>query len=228
MGLPIDWSFVQKNPSARFVYPWLEKKFWYREIPLQTIIPPIGAEETTEKRAHPFLAQVKMTELYSGLHCWETEIDLYRFPTLKDHALIQGGAVMPGTAYLEMAFAMAMDKFVDVACIELTDVKLLNLLTLPETQVRQLRLRFQKEDKIDKAQFYITSLQNDQSEITLSSGNISLDLLHRREHYEGKGITIVETFSNTLINQPKNCAYILLYIAVVFVVLLLLVYFMCY
>jgi len=135
MGLPIDWSFVQKNPSARFVYPWLEKKFWYREIPLQTIIPPIGAEETTEKRAHPFLAQVKMTELYSGLHCWETEIDLYRFPTLKDHALIQGGAVMPGAAYLEMAFAMAMDKFVDVACIELTDVKLLNLLTLPETQV---------------------------------------------------------------------------------------------
>jgi len=139
MGLSIDWSLVLKNPSARFVrslnYPWLEKKFWYREIPLQTIIPPIGAEETTAKRAHPFLAQVKMTEPYSGLHCWDTEIDLYRFPTLKDHALIQGGAVMPGAAYLEMAFAMVKDTFVEVACVELTDVKLLNLLTLPETQV---------------------------------------------------------------------------------------------
>ena len=139
MGLPIDWSFVQRNPSARFVrsvnYPWLERNFWFRDIPLQTIIPPIGTEETTKKRSHPFLAQVKMTEPYSGLHCWETEIDLHRFPTLKDHAFIQGGAVMPGTAYLEMAFAMVKDKFVDVACLELTDVKLLNLLTLPETQV---------------------------------------------------------------------------------------------
>ena len=139
MGLHIDWSFVKNNPSARFVrsvnYPWLEKKFWYREIPLQTIIPPIGEEETAKKRAHPFLAQVKMTEPYSGLHCWETEVDLHRFATLKDHAFIQGGAVMPGTAYVEMAFAMVKDKFVDVACLELTDVKLLNLLTLPETQV---------------------------------------------------------------------------------------------
>ena len=57
------------------------------------------------------------------------------FPTLKDHAFIHGGAVMPGAAYLEMAFAMVKGKFVDVACLELTDVKLLNLLTLPETQV---------------------------------------------------------------------------------------------
>ena len=139
MGMPIDWSFVQKNPSARFFrsvnYPWLERKFWLSDNPPQTIISPIGVEETTRKNAHPFLAKVKMTEPYSGLHCWETEIDLHRFPALKDHAFIQGGAVMPGTAYVEMAFAMVKDKFVDVPCFELTDVKLLNLLTLPETQV---------------------------------------------------------------------------------------------
>ena len=79
-----------------------------------------------------------MTDLNSGLHCWETEIDLHRFPTLKDHALIQGGTVMPGSAYLEMAFAMVMDKFVDVAGLELSDVKLSSLLTLPETQVKKL------------------------------------------------------------------------------------------
>ena len=139
MGFPIDWSCVQKDPSARFVRsvnsPWLENSFWYRENSPRPMVPPIGADKTTKKQGHPFLGQVKMTEPYSGLHCWETEIDLHRFPTLKDHAFIQGGAVMPGTAYLEMAFAMAKDKFVDVACMELTDVKLLNILTLPETQV---------------------------------------------------------------------------------------------
>ena len=142
VGFPIDWSCVQKNPSARFVRsvnsPWLEKSFWYRENSPQPIVPPFGADRATKKQAHPFLGQIKMTEPQSGLHCWETEIDLYRFPTLKDHAFIQGGAVMPGAAYLEMAFAMAKDKFVDVACMELTDVKLSNLLTLPETQVIEI------------------------------------------------------------------------------------------
>ena len=78
---------------------------------------------------------MKQTSLYSGLHCWETEIDLHRFPDLKDHALIQGTTVMPGATYLEMAFAMAMDQFVHVAGLELSEVKLSSLLTLPETQV---------------------------------------------------------------------------------------------
>ena len=65
----------------------------------------------------------------------ETEIDLHRFPDLTDHALTQGGIVMPGAAYLEMAFAMVMDQFVYVAGLELSNVKLSSLLTLPETQV---------------------------------------------------------------------------------------------
>ena len=142
MGFPIDWSYVQKDPSARFVRsvnsPWMGKSFWYRENSVQPIVPPFGADKTTKKQSHPFLGQVKMTKPCSGLHCWETEIDLHRFPTLKDHAFIQGGAVMPGAAYLEMAFAMVKDTFVDVACMELTDVKLSNLLTLPETQVLKI------------------------------------------------------------------------------------------
>ena len=143
LGFPVDWTSVQRNPSAKFVrslnYPWLESSFWYRERPPQGIIPHLGTDKSTESKTHPFLGKVKMTELYSGLHCWETEIDLHRFPNLKDHALIQGGTVMPGATYLEMAFAMVKDLFVDVAGLELTDVKLSSLLTLPETQVTNLQ-----------------------------------------------------------------------------------------
>ena len=139
LGFPIDWSCVQTIPSAKFVrsltYPWIKNTFWYRERPPQTIIQPIDAKSKEEKKSHPFLEKVKQTSLYSGLHCWETEVDLHRFPHLKDHALIQGTTVMPGATYLEMAFAMAMDQFVHVAGLELSDVKLSSLLTLPETQV---------------------------------------------------------------------------------------------
>lgn len=144
LGYPIDWSCVQRNPSAKFVrspnYPWLENSFWYREHPPRTTIPPLGTEKGTKKQTHPFLGQVKMTDLFSGLQCWETEIDVHRFASLKDHALIQGGTVMPGAAYLEMAFAMAKDKFVDIAGLELSEVRLSSLLTLPETQVITFRV----------------------------------------------------------------------------------------
>ena len=100
---------------------------------------PLGADKSTQSETHPFLGKVKMTDMYSGLQCWETEIDLHHFPNLKDHALIQGGTVMPGAAYLEMAFAMARDQFVDVTGLELSDVKLLSLLTLPDTQVTKVQ-----------------------------------------------------------------------------------------
>ncbi|XP_078372526.1 mycocerosic acid synthase-like isoform X4 [Oculina patagonica] len=185
LGFPIDWTCVQRSPSAKFVrslnYPWQENSFWYREGPPETIISPLGTEKTTKKQTHPFLGQVKMTDLHSGLHCWETEIDLYHFPTLKDHALVQGGPVMPGAAYLEMAFAMAKYKFVDFAGLELSDVELSSLLTLPETQVRYLRLRLLKTNRIDEAQFHITSAQDDKSENILSSGRILVDLLQKRQ-----------------------------------------------
>ena len=141
MGFPIDWTFVQRNPSAKFIrslnYPWLENSFWYRENAAKSTVSPVGTDRITENKTHPFLAKVKMSDIYSGLHCWETEIDLHRFPHLRDHALMQGGTVMPGAAYLEMAFAMVKDRFMDVAGLELNDVKLSSLLTLPETQVNK-------------------------------------------------------------------------------------------
>lgn len=145
-GHPVDWTCVQKNPSARFVRslnsPWLEKTFWYDERSTFATIPPFGSKQIEKKPSHPFLPQEKMADPYSHLHCWETEIDLHRFPTLKDHSFIQGGAVMPGAVYLEMAFGMVKDKFANVSGLELSDVKLFSILTLPETQVtRKIRVQ---------------------------------------------------------------------------------------
>ena len=49
---------------------------------------------------------------------------------------------MPGAVYLEMAFGMVKDKFANVSGLELSDVKLFSILTLPETQVtRKIRVQ---------------------------------------------------------------------------------------
>ena len=53
-----------------------------------------------------------------------------------------------------------------------------------------MRLRLLRTDKVDEAQFHITSLQDEQSEIILSSGNITVDLLHRHKNLEEKGILL--------------------------------------
>ena len=143
LGLSIDWACVQRNTFAKFIrlpnYPWMKSSFWFREQQPASTISPLSITESNKTETHPFLQTVKMTDLYSGLFCWECEIDLHRFPHLKDHAIVQGGAVMPAAAYLEMALAMAKNYFVDVKGLELIDVKLLRLLTLPETQVNILK-----------------------------------------------------------------------------------------
>jgi len=48
-----------------------------------------------------------------------------------------------------------------------------------------------KTDRIDTTQFNITSVQDDHSEINLSSGTISVDLLHKRAMNEDEGIFTV-------------------------------------
>lgn len=83
---------------------------------------------------------------------------------------------MPGAAYLEMAFAMAKDRFLCQA-MELKNVKLLNLLTIPETQVRYLRMRLLTGRRVDGAEFQISTIQKDQSELLLSHGEIVVDPL---------------------------------------------------
>ena len=138
-GFPIEWTQIQSNESARFVRspnsPWLENSFWFRDGPLETVVHHLGSEETINKQPHPFLSEVKKTDSFSGVHCWETEIDLQRFPSLRDHVLLEGGTVLPGAVYLEMAFAMAKETFNHGSGIELKDVKFLSILTLPETKV---------------------------------------------------------------------------------------------
>ena len=139
LGFPIDWTCIQGNPFAKFIrlpsYPWMKSSFLLREGQPASAISPLNMAESNKSETHPFLKTMKTTDLYSGLWCWECEIDLHHFPQLKDHAMVQGGAVMPAAAYLEMALAMAKNYFLDVEGLELSDVKLLRLLTLPETQV---------------------------------------------------------------------------------------------
>ena len=83
---------------------------------------------------------------------------------------------------------------------------------------------FVSANKVDEAQFHITTLQDEQSEIILSSGNISVDLLHRHKNLEERGNN--EAFSNYL-DKPYSPLYILR-VGVAYVVLVSFLYLNCF
>ena len=99
-------------------------------------------------------------------------MDLYQYPTLRDHALMQGGPVLPGSACIEMAIAMTVEKF---CCdeVEIKDIQFTNILTIPENQVRLLRLQLQDGKDVNTAEFHVKTIPGDGSEILLARGEVT-------------------------------------------------------
>ena len=80
------------------LYPWQRERFWHE------------AEESRVSRltapAHPLLGVAQG----GPRPAWEARLDLRLAPYLADHR-VQHAAIMPATAYLELAFAAGREAF---------------------------------------------------------------------------------------------------------------------
>ncbi len=85
---PLDYQMV-KLPH----YPWQKEKHWYT-------LTAEGSDLVNRHREHPLLGY----RLKDFDACWENQIDTSLLSYLKDH-VVDGGAVMPAAAYVEMALA---------------------------------------------------------------------------------------------------------------------------
>jgi acyl transferase domain-containing protein/NADPH:quinone reductase-like Zn-dependent oxidoreductase/acyl carrier protein len=135
LGYPIDWNGVIPGPAQTLtlpLYPWQREHYWSE------------SEESRSSRlsppAHPLLG----TSLREPRPAWETRLDVRLLPYLNDHR-VQGAAIFPATAYLEMAFAVGRAVFGEIGC-QLEDVKLLNPCFLDADQARRLRAMYDVED----------------------------------------------------------------------------------
>jgi myxalamid-type polyketide synthase MxaE and MxaD len=110
-GHPIDWSRL--HPGARCVplprYPWQRKRFW---------IEGLGPWSPTRRSAplpddgsvHPLLGRRLDSAIHASTSFWEAALGVGGLPYLGDHRL-QGVAVMPAAACLEMALGAASQAF---------------------------------------------------------------------------------------------------------------------
>lgn len=105
LGFPLDWAKLYPtggNYVKLPLYPWQREHFWYEPSPSKR------KAGQTSPGSHPLLGRYIASA--SGTHIWENEINLEFQPYLSDHK-VQGTAVFPAAAYVEMALAAANEVF---------------------------------------------------------------------------------------------------------------------
>ena len=112
LGYPIDWKRIY--PVARRcvslpMHPWNRERCWMEsgagDSDPQWEQVPRGAKER-----HPLLGRHFKSAHPAGPHFWEVTLDKRVLPYLDDHR-IEGVAVLPASAYVEMALAAAAEAF---------------------------------------------------------------------------------------------------------------------
>ncbi|HLL56194.1 MAG TPA: thioester reductase domain-containing protein [Myxococcaceae bacterium] len=123
-------------------YPWQREKFWFERK---------GSErQSTDGRRsrptggiHPMLGAHLVSAADSSSHLWEMDLALDSLPYLTDHR-VQGAAVLPGAAYLEMAVAAATEAF-GAKRFALEKVAFKKALVLPEQGAQTVQLVYSQE-----------------------------------------------------------------------------------
>jgi len=139
LGYPIDWNLIYPT-GGRCVhvphYPWQRERCWLEPLAGDTD----SHREQITRRAqgsHPLLGGHFTSPYPVGTHFWETTLDRKSLPHLDDHR-IQGVAVLPASAYLEMALAAAVDVF-GAQSAALKDIEFRKALFLPEGETHTLQ-----------------------------------------------------------------------------------------
>ncbi len=135
LGVSVDWQALHGPNPARFIslplYPWQRERCWH---------------ESEESRASRLLAPVHPLLGRSAQEVrptWGTRLDLRLLPWLGDHR-VQRTALLPASAYIELAFAAVREAFGPGAC-ELEDVKLTNPCFLTPDKPLWLQTAFDSE-----------------------------------------------------------------------------------
>ena len=132
LGYPVDWNLIYPA-GGRCVrlpfYPWQRERCWLE--------PSAGDTDSHREQVsrsgtgnHPLLRRHFKSAHPAGTHFWETTLDKNSLPYLDDHR-IQGVAVLPASAYVEMALAAAVEVF-GAQSVALKDVEFRKALFLPE------------------------------------------------------------------------------------------------
>ena len=132
LGRQVDWSrsYPAGGQCVRLpFYPWQRERCW-----LETAAGDTDSQWEQVPRSgigkHPLLGRHFQSAHPAGTHFWEVTLDKKALPYLDDHR-IQGVALLPASAYVEMALAAAVEAF-GAQSFALKDIEFHRTLFLPE------------------------------------------------------------------------------------------------
>lgn len=128
-GADVQFSEIV-SPSAQATmlpnYPWQRQRHWYQSTVDSTSV-------VDRRQVHPLLGQ----RINSSLPVWEQTLDSQKLPYLADHVVDQV-VVLPGAAFVEMAFACCRDWF-QIQFFDVTNFAILVPLVLHADDQRTVR-----------------------------------------------------------------------------------------
>ena len=141
LGAQPDWGACDRPFRRRRValptYPFQRERHWL----------PIASAYSTRKRTraagHPLLGMHVPLAGRPGEHVWFGELSLERFPWMDDHR-VQGVAVVPAAAYLEMAIAAAVEEVSELPVV-LKRIEMENVLVLKPGIEFEIQTRLEQE-----------------------------------------------------------------------------------
>ncbi|SEL14099.1 myxalamid-type polyketide synthase MxaE and MxaD [Stigmatella aurantiaca] len=128
---------VRGRRVALPTYPWQHERFWVEA--------PTRARRTREAGHHPLLGTHVALAAQEGSHLWQTELFSDSPAYLGDH-VVHGEVVLPGTAYLEMALAGAVEAL-GPARHALEDVIFQEMMVLPREESLPVQMSFVPDEK---------------------------------------------------------------------------------
>jgi polyketide synthase 12 len=137
LGLPVDWSWLY--PQGRLLplpsYPWQRERCWF-----DVQAAAAGTRRTVRRggAGHPLLDVHMQAAHPSKNELWETELER-TFPAYLDDHRLQGAVVFPGTGYVELALAAAVEAL-GPGPRAVTSVEFQRALMLPESGTRRLQV----------------------------------------------------------------------------------------
>lgn len=117
-------------------YPWQKERFWYQPTS-------DGLALSAPFHDHPLLG----FRWRSDATEWTQLLDLERLPWLEDHA-VEDIAILPATAMLEIALAVAHTRQPDAPQLALEELEIHQAISFTADQTIQLRIRLEGEHSI--------------------------------------------------------------------------------
>ncbi len=114
LGFPVDWRklYPERSQFVRLPsLPWQRERFWLEDKKMRHLYG--GKNHTlqyTNGGGHPILGRHVRSATQYGVHLWEMDLSLDRFPYLAEFR-VRGQVLLSHALYLEMALAAAREAF---------------------------------------------------------------------------------------------------------------------